>query len=26
IMEPININSTAKLAAKVAGGYKEPGK
>ena len=26
IMEPININSTAKLAAKVAAGYKEPGK
>ena len=26
IMEPININSAAKLAAKVAAGYKEPGK
>ena len=26
IMEPINISSTAKLAAKVAAGYKEPGK
>ncbi len=26
IMEPININSAAKLAAKVAAGYKAPGK
>ena len=26
IMEPININSAAKLAAKVAVGYKAPGK
>ena len=26
IMEPININSAAKLAAKVAAGYKVPGK
>ena len=26
IMEPININSAAKLAAKVATGYKAPGK
>ena len=26
IMEPINISSTAKLAAKVAAGYKVPGK
>ena len=26
IMEPININSIAKIAAKAAGTYKEPGK
>ena len=26
IMEPININSAAKLAAKAAGSYKPPGK
>ena len=26
IMEPININNAAKLAAKVAAGYKAPGK
>ena len=26
IMEPININSAAKLAAKAAGSYKVPGK
>ena len=26
IMEPININSAAKLAAKAAAGYKAPGK
>ena len=26
IMEPININSAAKLSAKVAAGYKAPGK
>ena len=26
ILEPININSAAKLAAKVAASYKTPGK